>query len=600
MASRHEPGSEAAAPAANSAADTIIADDVAGSLQRDGGDRGPSLSERVVAGVAARVYATPVHRLRLRGRFPLKLLGVPADPLPGDPHIGERIVAGRLIHAGHTQMTRDISFRETSAPPAWQEWAHSWEWLRDLAILPDRAAATKAAEALVERWLASFPEYDPLAWRADITGTRLLMALGHAPLILSGSNQIYRSAVLSALATWARHLDRAARRAPEGLARVRALAGLYAAGTLIPGGEVRAAAALAGLETLLPALVLPDGGMATRAPIDGLALAETLLFAGAAPEAIGARAPPLFADTLARLAPALRGLMLGDGQVGAWHGGAVIGTSAMERLARKVPTGTEIRRGGRWSGFQRLSAGRTVVVVDAGPPPPARLSTYGHAGTLAFEMSDGPDRLVTNCGGQRGLEHSASGPLAPALAGGLATTAAHSTLVIANTNSTRIRDDGTLGNGVEEVTLSNPTTAEGQLLESSHDGYARRLGMLVRRRLFLSADGNELGGEDLIEAAPARLFTRRSERDFDVRFHLGQGVSATPTADGMGALMKTPGGRIWAFKARIAAGAGRLLIEPSLWVDAEGTIHRTQQLVINGTTEKCAADVHWSFTRAGK
>ena len=43
-------------------------------------------------------------------------------------------------------------------------------------------------------------EYDALGWRADLAGTRLLMALGHAPLILSSSNQIYRSAVLSAMA----------------------------------------------------------------------------------------------------------------------------------------------------------------------------------------------------------------------------------------------------------------------------------------------------------------------------------------------------------------------------------------------------------------
>ncbi len=384
------------------------------------------------------------------------------------------------------------------------------------------------------------------------------------------------------------------------MGRARALCGLYAAGTLIPGGEVRAAAALAGLQALLPALVLPDGGIATRAPVDALALADLLLFAGTAPEAVGSRAPPLFADTLARLVPALRGLMLGDGQVGAWHGGAVIGSAALERVARKTATGTELRRGGRWSGYHRLSAGRSVVVIDAGPPPAARLSSCGHAGTLAFELSDGPDRIVTNCGGEAGLERAPAGPVAPALAAGLATTAAHSTLVIADTNSTRIRDDGTLGAGVEEVTLATRTTADGQMIETGHNGYARRYGLMVRRRLFLSADGSEVAGEDLIEAAPARLLQRRSERSFDARFHLGAGVSATPTADGMGALLKTPGGRIWAFKARLDSGSGRLQIEPSLWVDAEGTIHRTQQLVISGTTEKCAADIHWSFARAGK
>ena len=571
-------------------------EDEDGSLRRGGGERGPSLSERLAAGLATRVYASPLHRLRLRGRFPLKLLGVPVDPVPGDPHIGERIVAGRLIHAGHTAMMRDMTFRELTPPPEWQDWAHGWEWLRDLAILPDREAAKRAAENLVERWLASFNEFDPLAWRADLTGTRLLMALGHAPLILSSPNQIYRSAVLSAMATWARHLDRAARRGSEGLGKARALCGLYAAGTLIPGGEVRAAAALAGLNQLLSTLVLPDGGMASRAPVDGLALADLLIFTVGAPEALGHRAPPVFADTLARLAPALRGLMLGDGQIGAWHGGAVIGADALERLSRKVATGTEIRRGGRWSGYHRLSAGRSVVVIDAGPPPSARLSNSDHAGTLALEMSDGPDRLISNCGGVRGLPT----PLAPALASGLTTTAAHSTLVIADTNSTRIRDDGTLAAGVEEVTLALRGSAEGQLIETSHNGYARRFGMLVRRRLFLTADGNELAGEDLIEAAPAGLLRRRAERAFDVRFHLGPGVSATPTADGLGALMKTPSGRIWAFKVRLENGVGRLAIEPSIWVDAAGTIQRTQQLVVSGATQKMAADVHWSLKRAGK
>ena len=564
------------------------------SLRRDGGDRGLSLAERAAAHLTRQLYATPLHRLRLRGRFPLKLLGVLADPVPGDPHLAERIIAGRLIHAGHTVMIRDLDFRDAGAPPAWTTWAHGWGWLRHLAMLPDQKAARAAAENLAQRWLGGFGDYDALAWRADITGDRLLMLLAHAPVILGGSNQIFRSAVLSAMATWARHVDRAAPRLPEGLGQARAWCGLYAAGVLIPGGEVRTARALAGLENLLPRLVLPDGGIASRTPADALALAQYLLLIGSAAEVVGSRAPRLFADTLARLMPSLRGMVLGDGRVGAWHGGAVIGSDALDRLARKAATGTELRRSGRWSGFHRLSAGRSVVVIDAGPPPHARLSSNGHAGTLAFERSDGTDRLITNCGGTAGLPVE----LAPALAAGLATTAAHSTLVIADTNSTRIRDDGTLGIGVGEVTMAYRSGGEGQLIEAAHDGYARRLGMLVRRRLFLTPDGNELAGEDVIEAAPVTLLRRRGERSFDLRFHLGPAVSATPTADGMGALLKTPSGRIWAFKA---GGEGcRLAIEPSLWIDEAGTIHRTQQLVLSGQTIKAAADLRWNLRRAGK
>ncbi len=569
-----------------------------GRLLRVGGDRGLSLSERVTAKVNASLYKTPLHRLRLRGRFPLKLLGVPVDPVPGDAAVGERIVAGRLIHAGHTAMTRDIDFGAGLHPPAWRDWSDSWAWLRDLsAHVGDRKAAAALAEPLVTRWLARFEEFDLAAWRPDVTGRRLLFAFGYAPLILSAPDQVYRSALLSALATWARHLDRAAFRMPDGVAKAEALAGLYAAGVLIPGGEARAGAALAALDKLMGVLVAPDGGVATRAPVDALALAQLLVFAGNCSAAISVRPPPLFADTLARLVPSLKGLALGDGVIGGWHGGGAIGAAPLEVLTRQAATGNAMSKGGRWSGYHRLSAGKTVLVVDAGPPPPARVEAGGHAGTLAFEMSDGAERIITNCGGARGLKPV----LAPALAAGLRTTAAHSTLTIADTNSTRIRPDrngepGALGLGVEEVTVQVRASEQGHWLEAGHDGYAKRFAMLVERRLFLSPDGQDLRGEDVIVPAPKSPLKRRPERDFTIRFHLGAGIAATPTADGAGALLKLANGRVWAMKTR----GGRVGIEQSLWVDPEGALHKTQQLVISARTDRAAANIGWSFKRAGK
>jgi uncharacterized heparinase superfamily protein len=574
------------------------ADPAGTSLRRDRGGRGPSLAARMNGALAAGLYASPLHALRLRGRFPLKLLGTLADPVPGDPALGERLMAGRLIHAGHTVMIRDLAWRAAGRPLAWTQAANSWLWLRDLATVADPAAARGVAEGLVRGWLAAFGTFDAQAWAADITGQRLLMALAHAPLILSSPDQVYRSALLSAIATWARHLDRAAPRTADPMARAAALAGLYAAGILIPGGEARASAALAALDTLLAALVLPDGGIASRAPADALALAQLLLLAGAAPAALGTRAPPLFAQTLARLVPALRGLMLGDGQVGAWHGSAVIAAADLDRLARQVATGNELRPGGDWCGYRRLSAGRSVVVIDAGPPPAPRGASSGvtgHASMLALEMSDGAERLIVNCGGSGGL----ATPLSQALAVALAATAAHSTLVIADTSSTPILADGQLAGGKEEVTVAQRNAAGGQLVEAGHDGYLRRFGLMVVRRLYLSGDGSELVGEDQLTPGPSgRLWQRRRDQPFDVRFHLGAGVSATPTADGMGALLKTPAGRIWAFKAQFDEPGGQLAIEPSLWVDSAGTVQRTLQLVCQGRTKGLAATLGWSLKRA--
>lgn len=578
-------------------------------LERLGGDKGLSLSERLIAGLSERLYASPVHKLRLKGRFPLKLQGVPADPVPGDPAVGERLVAGRLIHAGHTAFVRDLDFAAPSHPPAWREWADSWAWLRDLAAhLPDEKAAARLAEPLAARWLARFPDFDRQAWRADTSGQRLLMAVSYAPLILSSSDQIYRSSLLSGMATWARHLDRAAFRLPEGVAQVRALAGLWAAGFLLPGGDQRMQRAADGMAAALGRLVLADGGVASRAPVDAREIIELLQHVQAAAAAVGRPLPAFVGEVQAQLLAGLAALAMGDGMIGAWGGSAPIAADTLARLGAPpssippsaIPPKAAPRKAVRAplamaagpSGYRRLVAGKTLLVVDAGPPPLARLAPEAHAGTLAFEMSDGDARLIVNCGGVRGLRAGLPGPLAA----GLRTTAAHSTLVVADTNSTRIREDGALGLGVERVDVETRASSEGLWLEATHDGYARRYGLTVRRRLWLAPDGLDLRGEDAVEPAPVGALKRRNPRSFDLRFHLGPEVSATPTADAAGALLKLPNGRLWQMKAR----GGTLSIEPSLWVDPEGQLHKTSQLVISGQTEKGAATIGWSLKRAGR
>ena len=91
------------------------------------------------------------------------------------------------------------------------------------------------------------------------------------------------------------------------------------------------------------------------------------------------------------------------------------------------------------SGFQRLAAGQTLVVVDTGKPPPRGFDGAAHAGMLSFELSHGRDRIVVNCGGYRGSK--------PAWRRLSRASAAHSVLVVDDTNAVEILADGSLGRG---------------------------------------------------------------------------------------------------------------------------------------------------------
>jgi uncharacterized heparinase superfamily protein len=225
--------------------------------------------------------------------------------------------------------------------------------------------------------------------------------------------------------------------------------------------------------------------------------------------------------------------------------------------------------------------------MDAAPPPVARLVEGGCASTLAFELSDGPARLVVNCGGAR----FAVAQLPAALAEGLRTTAAHSTLIVGDSNSTAIHADGTLGRGVAEVELARQETEISSRIEASHDGYVRRYGFLHRRQLTLTSDGRELRGEDMLLPSGKRS---KAGTAFAVRFHLGAGVQVSPTADGLAALLRLPGGALWQFRCR----GGALAVEDSLWIDPDGRPQSTHQLVVTGETPAGGSSISWVLKTA--
>ncbi|WP_156680610.1 heparinase II/III family protein [Sphingomonas profundi] len=557
-------------------------------LIRVAGDRSQSLAERLAARLHRLAWRTPLHTLRLRGRYPLKLLGVPADPIAGDVSAGRALMGGRMIHLGESLDLETMDLAAPGLSPGFVDTLHGFAWLRDLAAAAPRERAAPVAEAITREWLATHgAQVAEPAWRADIIGRRILFWGAHAPLILSSADVVYRSAVLNNLARAARHLDRGAEKAEQGLPRLTAFAGVIAAGLLIPGGDARLAAGEAGLARAMAASLYGDGGLANRSPVAQLELVELLAQLRAVYLGMDREPHEAVSAALSRAVPALLGVTLGDGGLSSWQGGAPI---AAARVAAAIEaSGVRARplRQARDWGYQRLGCGQAVLVLDAAPPPASRLAAGGCASTLAFEFSDGAHRLIVNCGGPRG-----GGVLPAEFAEALRSTAAHSTLIVADSNSTAIHDDGSLGRGVTEVELDRHELEGGSRLDVSHDGYARRFGFIHRRQLLLSGDGRELKGEDVL--LPANRRRRASDAGFAIRFHLAPGIEVTPTADEQGALLRLPGGPLWQFRCKGAA----LATEESLWIDPAGRPRGSVQIVMTGEAAAGGASVSWLFRRA--
>jgi len=368
---------------------------------------------------------------------------------------------------------------------------------------------------------------------------------------------------------------------------VTAWCGVVAAGLLVQGGVPRVARGEAGLARALTGAQFDDGGLISRSPVEQVRLVDRLCLLRACYAAAKQTIPDGIEAAAAAALAALHGITMGDGAMSSWQGCNPGEASRLTALVEGCGLRARPLRQARGWGYQRLSALGTIVVLDAAPPPPQKMTESGSASTLAFEFSDGPQRIVVNCGGPAALPTD----LPDELVQGLVTTAAHSTLVLADTNSTNILADGSLGKGVEDVTIERSEDNDASRLEASHDGYVRGFGLVHKRSLMLGNDGKELRGADQLMPRGRRKI--RDSVAYAVRFHLAPGVEVTATADGMGAILRSKGAPPWNFRCR----GGMLTIEDSLWIDGRGLPHRTAQLAVVGEVSGLGGEIGWQLRR---
>ena len=544
-----------------------------------------SAAERAVVSKLAR--GSLLSRLK-HGKQPLKLVAVPRDHVQGDRRRGEGLLAGRFTVGAETIPLRDLDFATAGASGELAEQLQGFSWLRDLAAAASREKGARLAEAVVGRWLLTHGTKVDEAWAPHLWGERILFWTAYAPYILSSSDGGYRSALLNTLARGARHLDGSADKTAAGLDRVTAWCGVVAAGLLIQGGVPRLARGEAGLARALSSAQFDDGGLISRSPFEQVLLVDRLGLLRACYQAAKQTIPDgIEAASQASLA-ALHGVTLGDGALSSWQGCNPGETGRLTALIEGCGLRARPLRQARGWGYHRMSALGTIIIIDAAPPPQQKIAEQGSASTLAFELSDGAQRLVVNCGGPGPLPTD----LPDELVQGLRTTAAHSTLVLADTNSTNILADGSLGKGVEDVAIDRHEDNDSSRLEASHDGYVRAFGLVHKRSLMLGNDGKELRGADQLQAASRKKI--RESAPYAVRFHLAPGVEPTITADGMGAILRSKGAPPWNFRCR----GGNLALEESLWIDGRGQAHRTMQLVIVGEVSALGGEIGWQFRRA--
>jgi uncharacterized heparinase superfamily protein len=530
-----------------------------------------------------RFYATGLYEYLLRGRHPVALAVAPEDPRQGSVDTGNELFRGNYRFAGETiSAPNEAPWAVAGGSPEWLREAHGFAWLRHFEACGGEAAG-RQVRLYVKDWLTRFDHWHPVAWEPAVTGRRIIAWTAASPTILGGGDTVFRSLVLNSLARQARHLARSASEAPPGPPRMAAAIGLAIAGLSLPDGDKHLAKGMSLVEDELARQVLVDGGVITRNPSDLVSLLEDLVMLRDALTRAQAEVSLKLFNAIDRVAPMIRFFRHGDGKLALFNGSFEEGLEEIAGiLARAEAPGKPVANAVH-SGFQRLKSGRALVLMDTGAPKSREAGTP-HAGMLSFEMSFGKDRLVVNCG----ASESRSGELFDLAR----STAAHSTLVINNTNSMDLNPAGLIPPPPPMVKMDRHEERGHVWIDAWHDGYRAPYGLIHRRRLYLGSGGGDLRGEDLLTVTGKPL---TAPLPFDVRFHLHPEVDVSILGDGQAALLRLPRGAGWTFKVR----GGALKLDESLYLGRRGEVRRSEQMVVSGATDGTKAAVNWSFTRIG-
>jgi len=514
---------------------------------------------------------SPFFQAQLKGPAPDRLLSQPHDPFTADMELAQSLARGRIAFGDESidcegELERIWELADAGGPMF--AFLQEFSWLRHLAAMGDDGR--DVTRMLTEHWLGRYDKWAPEAWAPYLVAERLINLCAHYPLVLSKSDALWRSRVLSSMARQTRHLARAAHRADTGFDRLMTSLGLGVAGFCLPGCEAPAERGLEMARRELRIQLRPDGGHVSRNPSRQLKLAVRLNMLLKAIEARGFQPPGFLRHTVMRTTAMSSFFRCSDGKLAVFNGGYEDDYGAVTALERTLDADSAPTDFARHSGYHKLVAGRALVITDAGTETAG--APYQSAGS--FHFSSGRSRIVVNCGngGHRAREWRKA----------LSQRAAHSVLSF----------DGS-GPGMGLISHRRAEETKGQLLELE-----RQLAMgqsedaIYMRRLFLAAGGASLRGEERLEGLAPEMTEAAVWR-----FHLHPSVRASLARDKRSVILLLPNKEGWRFKSNCP----ELQLEKSIYCGGGGAPVSTEQIVINAAQYNGLAagvcSVKWAFQR---
>ncbi len=529
--------------------------------------------------VARNTIIDPARRWRAGVPNPDHLVAVPNGLRGGNAAKARDIYFGRFEFSGQSpDQNTTIPFQSKAPSSFWEAELHGFRWLRHLDAA-NTALAQANAQTLVSDWMALMcDQRKGVAWHLEVTANRVISWITHSPVIVGGGNREFYRVFIQNISDQVVWLSTSSRSMPDNMALLKVRIAIALASICLaerdrkaPSKHIAQTGQHLGRE--LQKQFLADGMHISRNPDNCLEAMLDLLPLIQVYSQLAVQPPVELGNAVDRIMPMLQFFRHRDGVIGQFNGGGVLNKSLLEAVFKAAPASGQPPDNAAPSGYQRLRAGLTTILMDTGDTEPSN----AHAGCLAFEMSSHSSRFVINCG-------TPANPQSPHHIYAQS-TAAHSTVTLNDTSSSRIQ--ALEMPGFNKVVSERSHSGDGERVFASQEGYLDSFGLVHEREIFLGSDGKTINGTDRF-IAPVKSGEKITNNNAAIRFHLHPSIKAQILENGISVQLTDRQDVSWKFTCIDAA----LHLDDS--IHFAGATEKTRQIVLSAKIEP-PSEIRWVF-----
>ncbi len=226
---------------------------------------------------------------------------------------------------------------------------------------------------------------------------------------------------------------------------------------------------------------------------------------------------------------------------------------------------------------------KIALIMDVAASPEKNFSRDYQSGTLSFEIISNNNKIICNSGYFQNYKHRLN-ELSKS-------TATHSTLIIDNNSSCKLRKIGNESSLIEKgiKILKKSSTFEKNYwnIKASHNGYLKKYGIIHERKIEFFSEKNKFVGTD-------SLIKKRNYRsvNFDIRFHLKPNAKIMKTQDNKSVFIEI-GKEGWKF----TCDKYQINLETGLYFGRKNSYTENKNIFISGMTQNGNQNIKWELIK---